>query len=62
MLEYKQHFTRETFEVIPLDGEIDMILPYWWIVKYQPNKFWQKPEDIVLNSEFYKKHYTKVAA
>jgi hypothetical protein len=29
MLEYKQHFTRETFEVIPLDGEMHMILPYW---------------------------------
>jgi hypothetical protein len=29
ILEYKQYLTRETFEVIPLNGEIDIILPYW---------------------------------
>jgi hypothetical protein len=28
MLEYKRHFTRETFVVMPLDGETDMVLPY----------------------------------
>jgi hypothetical protein len=62
MLEYKRHFTRETVKVIPLDGEIDMILPCWWIANYQPNKFWGKPEDIVLYSEFCKKYCTKAVA
>jgi hypothetical protein len=32
------------------------------MAKHQPNKFWGKPKDIVLDSEFCKKHYTKVAA
>jgi hypothetical protein len=62
MLEYKQHFTRETFEVIALDGEIDMILPYWWMVQHQPNTFWGRPKVIVLDPEFCKGHYTKAAA
>jgi hypothetical protein len=29
MLEYKQHVMRETFEVMPLEGETDIILPCW---------------------------------
>jgi hypothetical protein len=28
MLRYKCHFTRETFEVMPLGGETNIILPY----------------------------------
>jgi hypothetical protein len=59
MLEYKRHFTRETFEVMPLDRETDIILPYWWMAKHQPNKFWGEPEEIVLDSKFYTQYYTK---
>jgi hypothetical protein len=44
MLEYKRHFMRETFEVMPLDGETDIILPCWWMAKHQPSKFWGNPE------------------
>jgi hypothetical protein len=29
ILKYKQHFMRETFEVMPLEREMDIILPYW---------------------------------
>jgi hypothetical protein len=29
MLEYKRHFTRETFEVMLFDGETDIILLCW---------------------------------
>jgi hypothetical protein len=45
---------RETFEIMPLESETHIILPYWWMAKHQPNKFWGKPEDISLDSEFYK--------
>jgi hypothetical protein len=62
MLQYTQHFMRETFEVIPLDGETDIIVPCWWIVKHQPSKFWGKPEKIMLDSKFCKQHCTKAAA
>jgi hypothetical protein len=47
---------------MPLESEIDIILPCWWMAKYQPNKFWGKPEDITLDSEFCKQHCTKAAA
>jgi hypothetical protein len=47
---------------MPLESEIDIILPCWWMAKYQPNKFWGKPEDITLDSEFYKQYYTQAAA
>jgi hypothetical protein len=62
MLEYKRYFTRETFEVMPLDGETDIILPCWWMVKHQPSKFWGKPEEIVLDSKFCPQHCSKAAA
>jgi hypothetical protein len=62
MLEYKWHFTRETFEVMPLEGETDILLPCWWMAKYQPSKFWGKPEEIVLDSKFCKQHCSMAAA
>jgi hypothetical protein len=40
LLRYKQHYTRETFEVMPLESEMDIILPCWWMAKHQPNRFW----------------------
>jgi hypothetical protein len=61
MLEYKWHFTRETFEVMPLDGEIDIILPSWWMAKHQCSKFWGNPKDIVQDSKFYIQHCTEAA-
>jgi hypothetical protein len=29
LLQYKQHYIRETFEVMPLEAEMDIILPCW---------------------------------
>jgi hypothetical protein len=29
LLQYKQHYMRETFEVMPLESEMDIILPCW---------------------------------
>jgi hypothetical protein len=29
LLRYKQHYMRETFDVMPLESEMDIILPYW---------------------------------
>jgi hypothetical protein len=47
---------------MPLESEIDIILPCWWMAKYQPNRFWGKPEDITLNSKFCKQYCTKAVA
>jgi hypothetical protein len=62
LLQYKQHYMRETYEVMLLESEIDIILPYLWMAKHQPNKFWGKPEEITLDSKFCKHNYTKAAA
>jgi hypothetical protein len=29
LLQYKQYYMRETFEVMPLESEMDIILPCW---------------------------------
>jgi hypothetical protein len=62
LLWYKQHYTRETFEVMPLESEMDIILPCWWMAKHQPNKFWGKPQEIRLDSEFCRHNCTRAAA
>jgi hypothetical protein len=62
LLQYKQHYMRETFEVMPLESETDIILPCWWIAKHQPNRFWGKPKEITLDSEFCKHNCTRAAA
>jgi hypothetical protein len=46
LLWYKQHYTRETFEVMPLESEMDIILLCWWMAKHQPHRFWGKPQEI----------------
>jgi hypothetical protein len=62
LLQYKQHYMRETFEVIPLESEMDIILQCWWMAKHQPNTFWGKPKEITLDSEFCRHNYTRAAA
>jgi hypothetical protein len=62
LLQYKQHYTRETFVVMPLESETDIILRCWWMAKHQPNKFWGKPQEITLDSEFCKHNCTRAAA
>jgi hypothetical protein len=61
LLWYKQHYTRETIEVMPLASETDIILLCWWMAKHQPNKFWGKPQEITLDSEFCRHNCTRVA-
>jgi hypothetical protein len=34
LLWYKQYYMRETFEVMPLESEMDIILLYWWMAKH----------------------------
>jgi hypothetical protein len=61
LLRYKQHYIRETFEVMPLESETDIILPCWWMAKYQPNWFWGKPKEITLDSKFCRHNCTRAA-
>jgi hypothetical protein len=47
---------------MPLESEIDIILPCWWMAKHQPNRFWETPQEIILDSEFCKHNCTRAAA
>jgi hypothetical protein len=62
LLQYKQHYTRETFEVMPLESETDIILPCWWMAKHQLKMFWGKPQEITLDSKFCRHNCTRAAA
>ncbi|KAF8534497.1 hypothetical protein BDD12DRAFT_643133, partial [Trichophaea hybrida] len=31
---YESHYTKETFEIGPMEDSSDIMLPYWWMVKY----------------------------
>ena len=35
LLQHRQHFTRVSFEVAPLAGDYDIILPCWWLAKHK---------------------------
>jgi hypothetical protein len=45
-LQYRKHFSVESFEIGPTDNECDAILPFWWIVKYLPLNLLSNPEHI----------------
>ena len=35
LLQHRQHFTRVSFEVAPLAGDYDVIIPRWWLTKHK---------------------------
>jgi hypothetical protein len=35
-LRYRKHYTREVFEIAPLEPGVDVFLPFWWIAKHAP--------------------------
>jgi len=42
-LQHRGHFSREVFEVCPMDSEVDIFLPYDWIVQHPPQGQWDSP-------------------
>jgi hypothetical protein len=57
-LQYRKYFSVESFEIIPMDSESNVILPFWWIAKPPPSKPYGPPENI----HFPCKNYTKETA
>jgi len=49
LLQHRQHFSKETFEVTPMEPEVDHFLPYWWISRHPPQEIWES-EEIGFNS------------
>jgi len=36
LLQHRKHYSQEVFEVTPLEPEVDIFLPFWWIAKHPP--------------------------
>jgi len=49
-LQHHRHYSWESFEVSPMEAEIDIFLPFWWIEKHPPQGAWRDPE-IQFNSQ-----------
>ena len=37
--QHEDHYSKETFEIGPMEDSYDLMLPYWWMVKYEPKGF-----------------------
>jgi len=59
-LQQREHYSQEVFEVAPLEPEVDIFLPFWWIVKHPPQGAWRDP-DLCFNSPNCSKLCTKAA-
>jgi hypothetical protein len=44
LLQHRNHYTRKVFEVAPLEPDVDVFLPLWWIAKHPPQGAWDSPE------------------
>jgi len=44
LLQHRKHYSREVFEVAPLEPEVDLFLPFWWIAKHPPQGAWDSEE------------------
>jgi len=48
-LQHRKHFSKETFEVTPMEAAIDIFLPFSWIEQHPPQGAWAR-EEIRFNS------------
>jgi len=44
LLQHRMHYSREVFEVAPLEPGVDLFLPFWWIAKHPPQGAWDSEE------------------
>jgi len=44
MLQHRKHYSQGVFEVAPLEPEVDIFLPFWWIAKHPPQGVWDSEE------------------
>jgi len=59
-LQHREHYLQEVLEVAPLEPEVDIFLPFWWIVKHAPQGTWINSE-LRFNSPSCAKHCTEAA-
>ena len=58
LLQHWRHFSKEIFEVTPMEPEVDIFLPYWWISKHPRQGIWES-EEIRFNSPVYQETCTR---
>ena len=44
LLQHRGHYTQETFEIAPMDPEVDVFLPFSWILAHPPQGTWTNEE------------------
>jgi len=44
LLQHRRHFSKEAFEVTPMEPEVVIFLPFWWISKHPPQGVWESRE------------------
>ena len=52
LLQHRKHYSREKFEISPMEPEIDAFLPFDWIMAHPPQGAWTNQE-IRFNSAWY---------
>ena len=60
LLQHRKHYTQEVFEVVPLEPDVDIFLPFWWITKHAPQGAWDS-EELRFSSPHYLTECTKAA-
>ena len=43
-LQHRKHYTRQRFEISPMEEGIDVFLPFWWITEHPPQGTWTNEE------------------
>jgi len=61
-LRYESHYTKETFEIGPMEDSSDIMLPYWWIVKHGAlSGVTEENDKLQFTSKHCHQHCTKAA-
>jgi hypothetical protein len=61
-LRYESHYTKETFEIGPMEDSSDVMLPYWWIVKHGAlSGVTEENDKLQFTSKHCHQHCTKAA-
>ena len=43
-LQHRKHYTTESFEISPMEADIDLFLPFGWIARHPPQGAWTTEE------------------
>jgi len=49
-LQHRKHFSREVFEISPMEEGIDIFLPFSWIEQHPPQGAWSLDQEVRFNS------------